>query len=64
MALSPFARLCLLSCVGSVGSMGTFSENDYPPGYDMFGDILEGPKGSERVEFELFNRLAMQADLA
>lgn len=39
------------------------SENDYPLGSDMVGDILRGPEGYERMEFELFNRLAMHVDL-
>ncbi|KAF1808661.1 hypothetical protein P152DRAFT_462221 [Eremomyces bilateralis CBS 781.70] len=33
-------------------------EHDFPPGSDMVGDILNGPKAAERMEFELFNRLA------
>ncbi|KAF1811697.1 hypothetical protein P152DRAFT_507894 [Eremomyces bilateralis CBS 781.70] len=33
-------------------------EHDFPPGSDMVGDILHGPKAAERMEFELFNRLA------
>ena len=39
-------------------------EHDFPPGSDMMGSILEGPKAAERMEFELFNRLATQFDLA
>jgi hypothetical protein len=33
-------------------------EHDFPPGSDIVGDILNGPKSAERMEFELFNRLA------
>lgn len=33
-------------------------ENDFPPGSDMIGEILDGPKAAERMEFELFTRLA------
>lgn len=33
-------------------------EHDFPPGSDMVGHILYGPKAAERMEFELFNRLA------
>lgn len=33
-------------------------EHDFPQGSDMVGDILRGPKAGERMEFELFNRLA------
>jgi hypothetical protein len=38
-------------------------EHDFPPGYDMIGSILQGPKAAERMEFELFKRLATQFDL-
>ena len=38
-------------------------EHDFPPGSDMMGSILNGPKATERMEFELFNRLATQFDL-
>jgi hypothetical protein len=38
-------------------------EHDFPPGSDMVGSILEGPKAAERMEFELFSRLAAQFDL-
>ncbi|KAI4133790.1 MAG: hypothetical protein LQ347_002063 [Umbilicaria vellea] len=37
-------------------------EHDFPPGSDIVGDILDGPKSAERMEFELFNRLAAQVD--
>lgn len=33
-------------------------EHDFPLGSDMVGDILRGPKAGERMEFELFSRLA------
>jgi hypothetical protein len=33
-------------------------EFDFPPGSDMMGEIMEGPKAAERMEFELFSRLA------
>ncbi|KAK9312030.1 HNH endonuclease-domain-containing protein [Lipomyces starkeyi] len=32
-------------------------EFDFPPGTDMVGDILRGPKSEERMEAELFTRL-------
>jgi hypothetical protein len=32
-------------------------EHDFPPGSDIVGDILNGPKAGERMEFELFSRL-------
>ena len=38
-------------------------EHDFPPGEDMVGSIMEGPKAAERMEFEMFNRLATQFDL-
>ncbi len=31
-------------------------ENDFPPGSDIMGEIQEGPKAAERMEFELFSR--------
>lgn len=55
-------RQAVLANVRGVGE--PLFENDYPPGPDMVGDILRGPKGSERMEFELLNRLAMHVDLA
>lgn len=33
-------------------------EIDFPPGSDMMGEIMEGPKAAERMEYELFSRLA------
>ena len=38
-------------------------EHDFPPGSDIMGEILEGPKAAERMQFELFNRLAAEVDL-
>jgi hypothetical protein len=38
-------------------------EHDFPPGSDMVGSILKGPKAAMRMEFELFNRLSTQFDL-
>ena len=35
-------------------------EHDFPPGSDIVGDILSGPRAAERMEFELFSRLAVQ----
>ncbi|RPA95700.1 hypothetical protein L873DRAFT_1696889 [Choiromyces venosus 120613-1] len=32
-------------------------ETDFPPGSDMMGEIMSGPKAGERMEFELFGRL-------
>jgi hypothetical protein len=33
-------------------------EHDFPPGSDMMGQILKGPRAADRMEFELFGRLA------
>jgi len=38
-------------------------EHDFPPGSDIVGDILRGPKAGERMEFELFSRLGAQVEL-
>jgi hypothetical protein len=38
-------------------------EHDFPPGSDVVGDILSGPKAAERMEFELFTRLAAQVEV-
>ncbi len=38
-------------------------EHDFPAGSDMVGSILKAPKAAERMEFELFSRLATQFDL-
>ena len=38
-------------------------EHDFPPGSDIVGDILEGPQSVQRMEFELFSRLAPEFDL-
>jgi hypothetical protein len=32
-------------------------EHDFPSGSDMVGDIINGPRAAERMEFELFGRL-------
>ena len=34
-------------------------ECDFPPGSDMVGEIMGGPRAAERMEFELFSRLAV-----
>jgi hypothetical protein len=38
-------------------------EHDFPPGSDIMGQILHGPKAAERMEFELFGRLGAQMEL-
>ncbi|KAL2395074.1 hypothetical protein ABEF95_000494 [Exophiala dermatitidis] len=38
-------------------------EHDLPPGSDTVGEILQGPKAGERMEFELFSRLGAQMEL-
>ena len=35
-------------------------ENDFPPGSDIVGEALAGPKAAERMEFELFSRLEVR----
>lgn len=36
-------------------------ENDFPPGTDMVGEIRDGGKAAERMEFELFSRFAVHS---
>jgi len=36
-------------------------ENDFPSGSDMAGEVRNGPKAAERMEFELFSRLAVHS---
>jgi len=38
-------------------------DDDFPPGSDMMGAILAGPKAAERMEFELFDRLAHHTEI-
>ena len=38
-------------------------EHDFPPGSDIVGDILRGPRSTERMEAELFGRLAAQVEI-
>ena len=38
-------------------------EHDFPPGFDVVGDILYGLKAAERMEFELFSGLGAQVEL-
>ena len=35
---------------------------DFPPGSDVMGEIMNGPKPAARMEFELFDRLAGRYD--
>ena len=34
-------------------------EHDFPPGSDIMGDIINGPSAAERMESELFGRIAV-----
>ena len=34
-------------------------DHDFPPGSDIINEILKGPKAAERMEYELFSRLAL-----
>jgi hypothetical protein len=38
-------------------------EHDFPPGSDIVGQILSGPKTAERMEFGIFSRLAAQVEI-
>jgi hypothetical protein len=38
-------------------------EHDFPPNSDILGDILTGPRAAERMEAELFGRLAAQVEI-
>ena len=38
-------------------------EHYFPTGSDVMDSILKGPKAAKRMEFELFNRLAVEVDL-
>ncbi|KAH8154385.1 uncharacterized protein LAJ45_00912 [Morchella importuna] len=48
-------RQAVLANVRSVGE--PIFEVDFPPGSDMIGEILSGPKAGERMQYELFSRL-------
>ncbi|KAK9352079.1 HNH endonuclease-domain-containing protein [Lipomyces doorenjongii] len=48
-------RQAVLANIRGVGE--PIFEFDFPPGTDMVGDILRGPKSGERMEAELFTRL-------
>jgi hypothetical protein len=39
-------------------------EFDFPGGSDMMGEIASGPRPGERMEFELFTRLAEQPSIS
>ncbi|KAL1988415.1 hypothetical protein VTN96DRAFT_9470 [Rasamsonia emersonii] len=53
-------RQAVLTNMKGIGE--PFFENDFPPGSDMVGQILRGPKPRERMEFELFMRLSHLMD--
>ena len=38
-------------------------EHDFPPGSDMMGQILRGPRAADRMAFELFGRLAAHVEI-
>ena len=40
-----------------------YDDDDFPPGSDTMGAILAGPEAAERMEFELFDRLAHLAEI-
>ena len=35
-------------------------EHDFPPGSDMIGEVLSGPRAAEVMEFHLLSRLATE----
>ncbi len=39
-------------------------EHDFPPNSDVMGQISTGPNAAERMEFELFDRLAHHVEIA
>ncbi|KAG9235943.1 hypothetical protein BJ875DRAFT_373223, partial [Amylocarpus encephaloides] len=49
-------RQAVLANMRGAGEPGF--EHDFPPGSDIVSEILDGPKPVERMEFELFSRLA------
>ena len=38
-------------------------EHDFPLGSDIMEDIRNGPKAAERMEYEIFSRLALQMEI-
>jgi hypothetical protein len=54
-------RQAVLANMKEVGEP-TF-EHDFPPCSDIVGQIFDGPKAAERMEFEIFNRLAAQVEI-
>ena len=38
-------------------------EHDFPPGSDIMEDIRNGPRAAERMQFEIFGRLATQIEI-
>ena len=38
-------------------------EHDFPPGSDIMKDIRNGPRAAERMQFEIFSRLATQSEI-
>jgi len=45
------------------GAGEAWFECDFPPGSDIMGDILNGPMAAERMEYELFSRVASRSKL-
>lgn len=45
------------------GAAEPIYQDDFPPGSDMIGAILAGPRAAERMEFELFDRLAHHVEI-
>ncbi|KAF8464668.1 hypothetical protein BDZ91DRAFT_729597 [Kalaharituber pfeilii] len=53
----PVDQLLLLTNMKGAGEPAF--EVDFPPGSDMMGEIMSGPRAAERMEFELFSRLGV-----
>ncbi|KAL2177582.1 HNH endonuclease-domain-containing protein [Thermothelomyces heterothallicus CBS 202.75] len=54
-------RQAVLTNMRGIGE--PFHEQDFPPGSDIMGEIQAGPKAAERMEFELFDRLAHHMEI-
>jgi len=54
-------RQAVLANMRGVGE--AWFECDFPPGSDVMGEILNGPMAAERMEFELFSRVASRSTL-
>ena len=51
-------------CIWLNQSRGEPPGKDFPPDSDIMGDIVNGSKAAERLEFEIFTRLAAHTEIA